>query len=60
MCRYSLDRIEVAFFNHDSEGESCNGEWERKREEWASFCAHLYDDSKHDQPPEATPDNTEG
>ena len=33
-----MQRMEVAFFNHDSDGsEDTDEAWQKKRSEWASF-----------------------
>ena len=37
-----LENLETAFFNYDSNGgESQNGEWEKRKEDWAKFWNYL-------------------
>jgi hypothetical protein len=39
---YDKEEIETAFFNYDSDGsESQNGEWEKRKEDWAKFWNYI-------------------
>jgi hypothetical protein len=43
---YNIKQIELAFFNHDSDGSEVPDEdWQKRRKEWASFYSFLRDDS---------------
>jgi len=39
---HDIESVEMAFFNHDSNGsEPQPGQWEKRREQWRSFKGYL-------------------
>jgi len=52
MKKYSIDEIEIAFFNYDNDGSDDQQGWEKRKKQWKQFKVYLETGLYIDEKPE--------